>query len=120
MKKSSLAFLGLVLGGSLLAPATANAAVSWGLVKKDGQAFLNAMPTVEESDYEFWALCKGGGQVEIGAGADTNVGKGEGETVSLQLKSGKATAKLEGKSLKSDNFEMTGGTELRATIGVDD
>ena len=49
-------------------------------------------------------------------GADSNVGEGKGEPVTLTLLSGPARAALAGASRNSANFQMTAGTELRAKI----
>jgi len=107
---------------ALLAPAAAASAapVEWRLLKQEGRPYLQGMPAETESDTEFWALCRRGGKIEIGVGANSMVGKGEGETVSLTLASGSARAHLRGKSRNSVNFQMTAGTELRAEVSRDD
>ena len=111
------ALLRLLIGVAMaLAPAVASADVAWTLGKKQGRPFLQAMSTEAESDTEFWALCGAGGAIEIGVGADTNVGEGKGEPVTLTLASGPTRATLSGQSRNSANFQMTAGTELRAKI----
>jgi len=105
---------------ALCAPAAAKDGIRWTLGKKDGQPHLIGMSTEQEADTEFWALCKGGGVAQIGVGANSNAGKAEGETIALTLKSGAQTAKLSGTSRKSENFEMTGGSELIAQVKTDD
>jgi hypothetical protein len=100
----------------VLAPALASADVVWQLTKKQGQPYLQGMPNVTESDTQFWALCGAGGAIEIGVGADSNVGEGNGEAVTLTLIGGPARAALSGVSRNSANFQMTAGTELRAKI----
>lgn len=108
------------LAASLCSPAGAKDSLRWTLDKKDGQPNLTGMSTEEEADTEFWALCKGGGQAEIGVGANSIVGKGDGATVSLTLKSADRAATLKGNSRNSENSEMTGGTELHAQVKLDD
>jgi hypothetical protein len=55
----------------------------------------------------------------VGAAAESHVGKGGGEAVTLRLASGLKRTTLTGVSRHSDNFEMTGGVELRATVSPD-
>jgi hypothetical protein len=110
----------LMAAAIALVPATASADIVWQLVKKQGQPLLRGAPDVSESDTQFWAQCRAGGTIDIGAGADSGVGEGKGEKVTLTLKSGGIDAKLTGVSRNSANFQMTGGTELRATIKRDD
>lgn len=105
---------------SLCSPVGAKDGLRWTLDKKDGQPNLTGMSTVEEADTEFWALCIGGGQAEIGVGANSIVGKGAGEKVALTLKSGAQTATIAGTSRNSENSEMTGGTELHTQVKIDD
>jgi hypothetical protein len=103
----------------LLAPAAASAEVLWQFTKQHGRPFLQAMSDESGSDTEFWALCGAGGAIDIGIGADTNVGTGEGEPVTLTLANAGTAASIAGKSNKSANFQMTAGTELRASIARD-
>jgi hypothetical protein len=103
----------IVLLAGMLAPAFAADSVNWTFSKKDGRPYLMGLSAEEEGDTEFWAHCRKGGTIELGVGAHSGVGKGAGEAVSVTLKSGTQTAKLDGKSRKSENFEMTAGQELR-------
>jgi hypothetical protein len=104
-----------LLAAAIVTPAVAADSVTWSLSKKDGRPYLVGMWTAEEEgDTEFWAHCRKGGAIELGVGASSGVGKGTGDAVSLTLKSGTQSAKLEGKSRRSVNFEMTAGHELRA------
>ena len=106
--------------GVLLWPVTANAAdVVWTLSKKDGRAYLTGMSGGSEIDNQFWAHCRDDGAIEIGAAAESRVGKGGGEAVTLRLASGRKSTTLTGVSRESDNFEMTAGVELRATVARD-
>ena len=101
----------------LLLPAAAHAAdVVWAVSKKGGRAYLGGMPNVSEVDYEFWAHCRANGSIEVGAAAESHVGKGRGEAVTLKFASAGKTATLTGVSRESANVEMTGGIELRAVI----
>ena len=101
----------------LLWPVAANAAdVVWTLSKKNGRAYLSGMPNESEVDNEFWAHCRADGAIEVGAAAESHVGRGGGEAVTLKLSSGFKNTTLTGVSRQSENFQMTGGVELRATI----
>ena len=99
----------LLISGVLLWPGVAAAEVVWTLSKKAGRAYLQGFSSVVEADSEFWAHCQADGSIQIGAGADSHVGKGRGETVTLTFTSGGATAKLAGTSRESQNFQMTSG-----------
>ena len=101
-------------------PATARAEIDWQLGKKGGRAYLQGMPSVSESDTEFWARCRPDGMIELGVGANSGVGTGKGETVTLQLTSAGVSAKLTGMSRNSINFQMTAGTELRTEVDRND
>jgi hypothetical protein len=110
----------LSAAGLMLSPVVAHAAgVVWTVSKKDGRAYLSGMPNESEVDYEFWAHCRADGAIEVGAAAESHVGKGGGEAVMLRLASGLKRATLTGVSRHSENFEMTGGVELRATVSHD-
>jgi len=102
---------------ALLWPAVANAAdVVWTLSKKDRRAYLSGMPNESEVDNEFWAHCRADGAIDVGAAAESHVGRGGGEAVTLKLSSGLKSTTLTGVSRQSENSEMTGGVELRATV----
>ncbi len=104
----------------LLWPLAASAAeVVWTLQKKNGRAYLSGMLNESEVDHEFWAHCRADGAIDVGAAAESHVGKGGGEAVTLKLSSGLKTATLTGVSRESENVEMTGGIELRATVSRD-
>ena len=90
--------------------------IEWSLSKKDGRAYLNGMHKESEVDNEFWALCRADGAIEIGAGAESHVGHGGGEAVTLKLAAGLRKATLTGVSRESDNYKMTSGVELRAIV----
>lgn len=70
----------------------------------------------EEGDTDFRATCKGNGKAVVGIGAQDGVGEGKGEAVSVTLASAKHSVKIDGRSGKSLNFEMTGGVELQAEV----
>jgi hypothetical protein len=108
------------VAGLLLWPGCAGAAdIAWTLSKKAGRAYLSGMPNESEVDYEFWAHCRADGKIDVGAAAESHVGKGKGEAVTLKLASADKTATLDGTSRESANFEMTAGVELRATVSRD-
>ena len=106
-----------LIAGLLFWPPAAGATdVKWSLSKKAGQAYLSGMPDESEVDYEFWAHCRAGGRIDVGAAAESHVGKGKGEPVTLKFVSADKAATLAGVSRASANSEMTGGVELRATV----
>jgi len=106
--------------GVLLGPAIASAAeVVWSLQKKSGRAYLFGMLNESEVDNEFWAHCRADGAIDVGAAAESHVGKGGGEAVTLKLGRPLKSATLTGVSRHSENSEMTGGVELRATVSRD-
>jgi hypothetical protein len=114
MGRLKLAWLAAAL---LLVPTAASAAdVVWTVTKMKGRAFLGGMPDESEVDYEFWAHCRRDGKIEVGAGAEAHVGKARGDAVTLKLASAGKAATLTGVSRESENVEMTGGIELRATV----
>jgi len=107
----------LLAAAVMLQPVSAGAAdVVWTLSKKDGRAYLSGMPNESEVDNEFWAHCRADGAIDVGAAAESHVGRGGGEAVTLKLSSGLKSTTLTGVSRQSENSEMTGGVELRATI----
>ena len=117
MKKFAL----VALAATLSFPALAVSEVDWSFDKGDGSgAKLYGQPADEESDQVFWARCRKDGRIDIGVGAHDGVGEGKGETVSATLASGGKTKVLKGTSRESGNFQMTGGTELTATVSRDD
>jgi hypothetical protein len=107
----------LVCAAIMLAPAAASAEMLWQFTREHGRPFLQAMSDEPEADTEFWALCRSGGAIDVGIGADTSVGKGEGEPVTLTLASAGIKATVAGESRNSANFQMTAGTELSASVG---
>lgn len=110
----------LTVVATLVWPYAAMAEVQWILKKEEGRAFLLGMENESEVDYEFWAHCRADGNVDVGMGAESHVGKGNGEKVELTLTSAGQTARITGVSRESRNFEMTGGVELRGTVKRDD
>jgi hypothetical protein len=97
--------------------APSQAAMRW---QAGHRPVLLAHSTESESDRAFWALCRGPGAIELRIGADDYVGKGEGEPVSLTFAGGGRSATLRGVSKKSDDFQITGGSELVTEVTTDD
>lgn len=111
----------IAVASALAWPAVASAEkIVWTLSKDEGRPFLTGMVDESEVDYEFWARCRADGTVDVGMGAESHVGEGKGEQVSLTLTSGTQTVKISGVSRESKNVEMTGGIELQAKVAVDD
>ncbi len=118
MPRLATILLALVIAGL---PAAAFAeVVVWTLSKPQGRPYLVGMVNESEVDFELWARCRADGAIDIGIGAESHVGKGKGEPVSLTLISGGRTVKISGVSRESANVEMTGGIELRAKVMPDD
>ena len=90
--------------------------VEWTLSKKDGRPYLTGMVKESEVDHELWLHCRGDGAIELGAGAESHVGRGSGEAVALRLAAGLQRATLTGISRESANYQMTSGVELRAVV----
>lgn len=73
-----------------------------------------------ESDALLRAKCASGGKVALRFGGDLQFGDGEGGAVEARLVSGRRTQTLRGVSRWSEDSEMTGGTELVATLAPSD
>ena len=114
-------FVGAAIAALVLWPVCASAE-SWNLNKGDarGGTVLSAMPDEPENDTDLWLMCRKDGRFDVGVGANSTLGKGTGDAVTATLSSGGKTAALKGVSKNSINFEMTGGTELTATVSKDD
>ena len=104
----------------LLLPIAASAEIGWQVSKKQGRAYLQASSGEVEVDKEFWAHCRADGSIEVGVGANTSVGEGNGEPVTVTFASAGTMTTLAGNSRKSADFQMTTGTELRTKITRDD
>ena len=117
---ADMRLVALTIAAAFAWPSAAAAEVKWSLGKDEGRPFLYAMPNESEVDYEFWARCRTDGDIEVGMGAESHVGKGKGEKVELTLTSGGQTAKVAGVSRESKNVEMTGGIELQGKVKRDD
>jgi hypothetical protein len=90
----------------------------WKLLTKNGHPYLLGSAKDYEGDTDFWALCVGKRVIEIGVGANSQAGTGKSEPITLMLKSSNRSARVTGHSEQSANFQMTGGTELRASISA--
>jgi hypothetical protein len=97
-------------------------AESWNLNMGDarGGNVLSAMPDEPESDTDLWLMCRKDGRFGVGIGANSTLGKGNGDAVTATLSSAGKTAVLKGASKNSINFEMTGGAELVTVVSKDD
>lgn len=111
----------LIAAAALIWPAVAAAErIVWTLSKPRGLPYLVGVPDESEVDFEFWARCRPDGMIDVGLGAESHVGKGKGERVSLTLTSAGRTVEVEGVSRASANAQMTGGVELQARVTRDD
>lgn len=110
----SIAVAMLALSG--FAPlATANS--SWRMVSRPS---LEVRPSGEEVDASMRASCAFEGMVILRIGAESHLGSGRGEPVSVTIDSGGKSAKLRGVSRLSPDSEMTGGSELVTEVPLND
>ena len=70
----------------------------------------------EEGDTDFRASCKANQHAELGIGAAEDVGTGKGEAVSITLRAGARSLRVDGASRNSPNFQMTAGVELQTVV----
>ena len=111
--------LSLVALLTLASPAMAAPKVLWTVYRHEGRTYLQGMVDESEVDNEFWARCRSDGEIDVSMGAESHVGKGRGEPVSLTLSSGGQSVKISGVSRESENAPMTGGIELRTKVKSD-
>lgn len=105
----------LVLALSYASTALA-AEVRWTATRQNPAEVLGMPAGEEEADDVLRLTCLRGGTVQVGLGAYKSFGKGRGEPVSVKLASGAQSVTLNGKSVRSKNFEMTAAYELRADL----
>jgi len=72
-----------------------------------------------EPDYVLRLTCLRGGTVQVGVGANNDIGSNRG-MISVTLRSGDRSVTLSGKSAKSKNWEMTVSRELRTQLRPSD
>lgn len=106
----------LCLSGVLLSTTISQAATNWSV---STIPTLLALPTESESDTSLLALCRNAGNIELHIGANEEVGRGRGESATLRFQSDGKSAVVKGVSRRSDNYEMTGGTELVTRVSSD-
>lgn len=110
-----LAFAGALVLALSLGSAAQATEVRWTSTKQPAEVL--GMPAgEEEADDVLRLTCLKGGTVQIGLGGYKSLGKGKGEPLSVTLASGTQSVTLNGKSVRSKNFEMTGAFELRADL----
>lgn len=69
-----------------------------------------------ETDPLLYLTCIHSQMLDIRIGGELGLGKGEHEPVSLSLRSGTLSTRVDGVSVRSPDFEMTGGTMLLTSI----
>jgi hypothetical protein len=79
---------------------------------------LTGAREIYEGDTDIRLTCLRVGVAEVNVGAEDHIGEGNGERVTLRLRSASAAITLNGRSRFSPNSELTGGTELRANVGA--
>ena len=105
-----------IIGFVGLISTAADAGTQWRVLSKP---YLEARSPEPETDAALRALCRRADSVELRIGADVGLGEGKNEAVSLKLESNGKVIDLKGISKRSEDFEMTGGAELVATVPLD-
>ncbi|MDO8353325.1 MAG: hypothetical protein Q7T14_07665 [Aestuariivirga sp.] len=77
-------------------------------------------PIEDEGDALIRLGCKGSGLIDTHLGGMFGIGEGKHEAASVILSSGALTARVQGVSIWSEDFEMTGGTELLTALFSND
>ncbi|NEW92145.1 hypothetical protein [Rhodopseudomonas sp. BR0M22] len=114
-----LAFAGTLMLALSFGSAAHAAEVRWTFTKQPTEVL--GMPAgEEEADDVLRLTCLKGGVVQVGLGGYNSLGKGKSEPLSVTLASGTQSVTLNGKSVRSKNFEMTGAFELRADLAPGD
>lgn len=114
----------LVVAGTLVlalsfGSAAHAAEVRWTATRQPAEVL--GMPAgEEEADDVLRLTCLKGGAVQVGLGGYNSLGKGRSEPLTVTLASGAQSVTLNGKSVRSKNFEMTGAFELRADLAPGD
>jgi hypothetical protein len=93
----------------LVSVSSAAAEVVWTVATRP---YLIARSSEPESDASLRALCRNPDAIELRLAAREGVGKGRGEPVTLRFQSAGHIAVVNGVSRRSEDFQMTGGTEL--------
>ena len=96
---------------------TANAEIKW---NNASRPYLVARSDEPESDASLRALCRTADAIEVRVGGREQVGKGKGDAVRLRFVSDGQQADVRGVSRRSDDFEMTAGTELVTELKASD
>lgn len=105
----------------MLLPFAGGASADFEVYSGAGSWIQIRAPTEDESDALLRLGCIGGyGPIDIHLGAIFGVGRGKHEAVSVILSSGALTARVQGVSVQSEYFEMTGGTELLTALFAKD
>jgi hypothetical protein len=89
--------------------------INWHSVPKDADKleFFGMVKGDVEGDTVVRVICEKGGKMQVTVGAYKDLGKGKPGALSVTLASGNVSVTLKGKSVQSDNFEMTGFYEMR-------
>ena len=98
-------------------PAFAAADVQWRIINRP---YLQGLSSEQNDDPVFWAYCRPGAVIDLGAGGNIGIGRGEGEAVTLKLTSDGRSATLNGISRPTAGFESTGRPELRTSVSEGD
>ena len=93
--------------------------VRWVLDLQRGNAHLAGYPVASEADTVLWASCKKRGVVEVGIGAYYQL-QPRIKRLNVSVQSKDKIRLLSGNLVRSQNFEMTGGRELRVSLAAND
>ena len=114
-----LSFAGTLVLALSFGSAAHAAEVRWTFTKQPAEV-LGTPAGEEEADDALRLTCLKGGAVQVGLGGHNSLGKRKSEPLSVTLASGAQSVTLNGKSVRSKNFEMTGAFELRADLAPGD
>ncbi len=89
--------------------------INWHSVPKDADKleFFGLVKGDVEGDTVLRVICASPGKIQVTVGAYKDLGKGKPAPLSVTLASGDLSVTLKGKSVQSNNFEMTGFYEMR-------
>jgi hypothetical protein len=107
--------IGTLLVAGLANPARAE--IKWSVLTRP---YLLARTTGPEGDATLRAICRNPNAIEVRIGAEENVGKGNGEPVTLRFSGNGTAVSIKGVSRRSEDYQMTGGTELVTELQADD
>jgi hypothetical protein len=117
-RRRGAVFSAALLALGLAAPSHARAAGEFSAQPLD-LASIEVRSAEEETDALLSLTCIHSGMLDIRIGGELGLGKGEHEPVGLALRSGALSTRVDGVSVRSPDYEMTGGAMLLTSIEPD-